>query len=66
MTSRILNPKKPWMRMILGDLKAITIALEPEYTGGLTPSLALYHLWEHALFTTPIFSEGCRWRNDLF
>jgi len=61
----LLNSNKLWMRQILGDLQAITIAIEPEYTGGLTQSLSLYETWEKALFTEPVFSKTCRWREEV-
>jgi len=59
----LLSADKEWMPMILGDLKAITIALEPEYTGGLSRSLDLYRAWERAMFRSPLFSKNCRWRS---
>jgi hypothetical protein len=62
----MLTPDKPWMPLILGELRAITIALEPKYTGGLSSSLELYLNWESALFTAPVFSKKCRWRKGLF
>jgi len=61
----LLNPQKLWMQQILGGLRAVTIALEPVYTGGLTQSLVLYKTWEECLFDAPVFSENCRWREDL-
>lgn len=61
----MLSPDTPWMPLILRDLKAITIALEPEYTGGLSHSLDLYRHWESALFAAPLFSKTCRWRKGL-
>ena len=41
------------MQTILGDLKAITIALGPTYAGGLDKSLDIYRQWENALFGAP-------------
>ena len=61
----LLLAKNPWMPLILRDLKAITIALEPKYTGGLSVSLELYRHWESALFAVPLFNEKCRWRKGL-
>ncbi len=58
----LLAPRSEWMRIILDDLKAITVALEPEYTGGLSQSLGLFSQWEKALFSASIFSEKCRWK----
>ncbi len=62
----ILSPKKEWMRIILDDLMAITVALEPTYTGGLSRSLELYRLWENVLFDAPLFSKECCWKDNLF
>ncbi len=61
----MLSPTAPWMPLILRDLKAITIALEPKFTGGLSISLELYRHWESSLFTAPLFSKKCRWRRGL-
>lgn len=61
----MLSPDNPWMPLILRDLKAITIALEPTYTGGLSVSLELYRHWESALFAAPLFNKKCRWRKGL-
>jgi hypothetical protein len=54
-----------WMPLILKDLKAVTIALEPKYTGGLSVSLELYRHWESALFAAPLFNKKCRWRKEI-
>ena len=62
----LLSPRKEWMQIILCDLKAITIALEPEYTGGLSCSLELYRQWENIFFTAPLFSKDCDWKDNLF
>lgn len=61
----LLSSDSPWMPLILRDLKAVTIALEPEYTGGLSHSLELYRHWESALFSAPLFSQKCRWRKGM-
>jgi len=61
----LLNPNKLWMQQILADLKAITIAIEPNYTGGLVQSLELFKTWEEALFMNSVFSKECCWRDDL-
>ena len=62
----MLSPSSTWMPLILRDLKAITIALEPKYTGGLSHSLKLYQYWESALFSASVFSKKCRWRREFF
>lgn len=64
--SSMLSYKKPWMQLILQNLKAITIALEPSYTGGLSQSLELYQAWEKALFDSSTFSTDCHWKQDVF
>jgi hypothetical protein len=61
----MLSPDKPWMPLLLSDVKAITIALEPQYTGGLSVSLDLYRHWESALFSAPLFGKKCHWRKGL-
>jgi hypothetical protein len=60
----LLSPDTPWLSLILQHLECITIALEPEYTGGLSLSLELYRHWESALFTTSLFGRTCRWRKE--
>lgn len=61
----MLSPDTAWMSPILRDLKGITIALEPQYTGGMSVSLELYRHWESALFTAPLGGKRCRWRKGL-
>ncbi len=61
----MLQSDRPWLPLILRDLKAVTIALEPKYTGGLSVSLELYRTWESALFSAPLFSSKCRWRKGV-
>lgn len=53
------------MPLILRDLKAITLALEPQYTGGLSKSLEFYQNWESALFAAPFTDKKCRWRKKV-
>jgi hypothetical protein len=60
----LMSPRQPWMRELLGDLSLVTIALEPEYTGGLSTALKLYAQWEELLFQSPLFSKTCRWRDS--
>ncbi len=62
----LLSPRSEWMQLILGNLKGITVALEPEYTGGLSQSLEIFRQWEAAFFESPLFSNECRWKADLF
>lgn len=62
----VISPRREWMQIILGNLKAITIALEPTYTGGLDKSLDIYRQWESVLFAAPLFSNECCWREGLF
>jgi hypothetical protein len=61
----MLSPRNDWMQEILAGVKAITIALEPDYTGGLSRSLELYSAWEEALFDSPVFNKRTRWRRDI-
>jgi hypothetical protein len=61
----LLSPNTAWMPLILRDLKAVTIALEPMYTGGLSLSLELYRHWESSLFAAPLFNKKCRWREGI-
>lgn len=63
--TEMLSARHVWMQQILGDLQAITIALEPEYTGGLSISNRLFECWEAALFAKPIFSKNCKWKKGL-
>lgn len=61
----VLSPKSEWMQVILSDLRAITIALEPEYTGGLAQSLHLFRQWERSFFEASVFDKHCPWK-DVF
>jgi len=61
-----LAPKSEWMQMILPELRAITIALEPEYTGGIAKSMHLFKQWERNFFKASVFDDECPWRDDLF
>lgn len=60
-----VNMSRLWMQQILCDLKGMTIALEPNYTGGLTKSLELYKIFESSLFESPLFSESCSWKRTF-
>ena len=61
----ILSPRRKWMQQILRDLHGVTIALEPDYTGGLSRSLELFQRWESSLFESPLFSKECCWKPNL-
>lgn len=61
----VLSPKSEWMQLILTDLKAITIALEPEYTGGITQSLRLFDLWQKTFFESSLFEKECPWKEGI-
>ena len=63
--AKALNPSHSWMQEVLANLRGITIALEPEYTGGLSNSLHLFEQWEKALFEVPLFKEDCSWKTVL-
>ncbi len=54
-----------WVRIVLSNLRGITIALEPKYTGGLSNSLHLFEQWERAFFEAPLWDKNCRWKINL-
>ncbi len=58
-----LDPSQKWVHEVLRNLRGVTIALEPEYTGGLTNSLHLLQRWEEAFLEIPLFAKGCSWRD---
>ncbi len=58
-----LDPSQEWVREVLMNLRGLTIALEPAYTGGLTNSLHLLRQWEKAFFDVPLSDKECSWRN---
>ncbi len=60
---RLIAPRSEWMQLILGNLKAVTVALEPM---GLSASLEIFRQWEKVLFEVPLFSEKCCWKANLF
>lgn len=60
-----LDIEQLWMQQILCDIKGMTIALEPKYTGGLTTSLELYKVFESSLFESPLFSKSCKWKQKI-
>ena len=57
-----LGASQEWLHRVLENLRGITIALEPKYTGGLTKSLHLFRQWEKACFAVPLFEEDCTWK----
>lgn len=61
----LLNPRRSWMKPVLHDLKGITLALEPRYTGGLTQSLRIFSQWERTLFDGSVFNQRCRWKKAV-
>jgi hypothetical protein len=61
-----ISPRSPWMQLILENLQGVTVALEPEYTGGLSQSLHLIRQWERTFFTASVFEKHCSWRDDIF
>jgi hypothetical protein len=62
--AKLLAPRSEWMRLILRELHAITIALEPRYTGGLGQTFKFFDKWERSLFVRSIFSDACRWKTS--
>jgi hypothetical protein len=61
----LLDLSNEWVGIVLSELRGVTIALEPEYTGGLSNSLHLFKQWENAFFQTPLFNKNCCWK-DIF
>jgi len=60
--AKALDPSQEWVREVLTNLRGVTIALEPEYTGGLSNSLHLFQQWEKAFFDVPLFDKQCEWK----
>jgi hypothetical protein len=60
--AKTLDLSQVWPRKVLENLRGITIALEPEFTGGLSNSLHLFRQWEKALFDVPLFDKHCAWK----
>ena len=48
---RVFQKNDEAVRLILRGLHGITVALEPEYSGGLTSALNLFKIWEDIFFT---------------
>jgi hypothetical protein len=61
----MLDAGHPWMQQKFRDLQAITIAIEPEFTWGLSVANRRFECWESALFAKPIFSKSSAWRKGL-
>ena len=61
----LLDLDQEWLQMVLKSLQGVTIALEPEFTGGLDNSLHLLRQWEKAVLTAPLFEDGCALK-DVF
>ena len=62
--AQLFNPRQEWLREVFRNLRGISIALEPKYTGGLTRSLHLFQQWEKAFFRKPLFDKECSWRAE--
>jgi len=62
--ARALDPSQEWLQEVLANLRGITIALEPKYTGGLSNSLQLFQRWEAALFKVPLFDIRHCYQNN--
>jgi len=60
-----LDLQQEWLQILTANLRGITIALEPEYTGGLTNSLHLFRQWEKAFFEPPLFDKNCAWKSTI-
>lgn len=63
--AKAMDISQEWVQEVLANLRGFTIALEPEYTGGLSNSLHLFRQWEKALFDVPLFDKHCAWKAVL-
>ena len=59
---KIIAPHSPLMQVILPKVIGITIALEPEFCGGMRNSNHLFNLLDEALFYPPLLNENSRLR----
>jgi len=59
---QVLNPSGPLMEALLPRLAGMTIALEPEYCGGISNCVHLLDTVSDVLFQKPLLSAGCSWR----
>ncbi len=55
--------RSPLMEWILPKLKGMTIALEPQYYGGMRKSHYLFNLLDEYLFDPPLLNPNSRWKD---
>lgn len=63
--AELLDPEQDWVQAVLANLRGITVALEPKYTGGLSRSCHLFKQWEKAFFQIPLFDKRAAWKPIL-
>lgn len=54
----LFSHKRPAMKWILNRLQGLTIAMEPDFCGGLQKSNKLFNILEQTLFTQPLFNRN--------
>jgi len=59
---KIIAPHSSFMQLILPKLKGMTIAMEPEYCGGMRKSNHLFNLLDENLFDPGLLNPNSRWR----
>lgn len=59
----IMDIKTDFMRWVIERIQGFTIALEPQFTGGLTKSMRLLSLIERTLFTGSVFNHSTTWKH---
>lgn len=59
---QLLDPVGEFMQWVKPRLAGMTIALEPEYCGGISNCFHLLNMVSDTLFDPPLFREGCNWR----
>lgn len=55
---KLLSVQQPAVRWILERIEGMTIAMEPDFCGGLKQSNRLYSIIERVLFTEPLFNRN--------
>jgi len=55
----------PAMEWILSRLEGFTIAMEPDFCGGLKKSNQLFHILENIFFTAPLFNKDLNNKKEL-
>lgn len=56
---------RPAMKWILNRLQGFTIAMEPDFCGGLKKSNQLFHILENIFFTAPLFNKDLNSKKEL-